>query len=647
MSTPFVKTHTSASKANKNRGVASQQSSSGKNGVAVAPPAYGVDFVDRGVPAGASHVESLTNEELIAAMAIGSGRGSSVLGREQERRVRLGHKWLEETWDVAPSRLIQVVPKGPAIEVLVADMALAMGSPIDIRNKPILSEQQFSAFLAAHAIPAMTPREYLAARAGRAGALGALGGDAHLQGVQVAEARAFSRQPSTTWMGQRAEYGQMSHPLFGDLLHYDYNNRGWVDTRGGANVLHLAAERNFPIVDLRSRPTGANQSLKTSVQDPSGRNRYYAEGLGDLTGGRRPDLFATMLQNLPGGQTTATDFLASAQLLIPPGDVAAFQSLLSNPTAPMTAKSRQPLYRLQSFTPIFDGLLAADPARSTPGGPQYKSVAALDAAVAANVMTQAQMDAVLQQRGQRAAGMVAGHREGVGDLRADVKLRSRTGSPASTEGIVGPEYLAASRYGRQYGSWGAGVSAGALGVAPRGGAAGALIAVITDTGIMLFDGRDNPEAVERLKRSAGYGFLGGTTGAATEFAAQAQIQRQLVARTLTAGAPTAVRSTLLRGAGGAAGGGIASLAVETWQIATEEGPHSGEEVALREGRALVIGATSGFLATVAGTAATGALAGTVVPVVGNAVGLVVGLLVGVGVALAMEAAIRRPKRTGE
>lgn len=52
--TPSVKAHASASKAAKNRDVASQQSSSGKNGAAFAPPAYGVDFVDRGVPASAS-----------------------------------------------------------------------------------------------------------------------------------------------------------------------------------------------------------------------------------------------------------------------------------------------------------------------------------------------------------------------------------------------------------------------------------------------------------------------------------------------------------------------------------------------------------------------------------------------------------------
>jgi hypothetical protein len=46
--TPTVKAHASASKAAKNRDVASLQSSSGKNGAAFAPPAYGIDYVDFG-----------------------------------------------------------------------------------------------------------------------------------------------------------------------------------------------------------------------------------------------------------------------------------------------------------------------------------------------------------------------------------------------------------------------------------------------------------------------------------------------------------------------------------------------------------------------------------------------------------------------
>jgi len=79
--TPSVKTHASASKAAKNRDVASQQSSSGKNGAAFAPPAYGVDFVDRGVPASAS-VQQTTSGGGAAVFQLaetGSGVSQSTL----------------------------------------------------------------------------------------------------------------------------------------------------------------------------------------------------------------------------------------------------------------------------------------------------------------------------------------------------------------------------------------------------------------------------------------------------------------------------------------------------------------------------------------------------------------------------------------
>ncbi len=101
-----VKTHASASKAAKNTDVASQQSSSGKNGAAFAPPAYGIDYID----VGGRPAEGLAPTAAHVIQQTSAGSNNTVTASSSEPRLaRSVDDWLTGSVNLSALTYTQLV----------------------------------------------------------------------------------------------------------------------------------------------------------------------------------------------------------------------------------------------------------------------------------------------------------------------------------------------------------------------------------------------------------------------------------------------------------------------------------------------------------------------------------------------------------
>ena len=584
--------------------------------------------------ADSSRVDSINNEELIAALATSTGPGLDMLRGERRRRVLLGHRWLDEPWVQAPSRLIQLIPTKSGFAVVEVDASVALGAANDVQARPLLSPQQLAAFLAAHGISLIKPEPPPAQSeaepdpAGRMAGLAVVGSKAYLRPSQLREAEAFARPLSNSWQGERAEAGLQSETSLEGLSRSDLNKGGWRDARGGGDRLHSPNERNFPIVDQVSWLEKQLISIKTSTKKTvSGRAQYFARGLADLVGGSDPELHQTMLQNLPGKPTPA-EFLEQLRLAIPPDDVASFRERLSTP---LETTRQGPRFRQKGLAPIFEGLLKMKPATFAEGGPSYSSLAELDAAVKNKTITQEQMNTAIQERSELIAEKIIGHNDSVAQLREDAQVRANMGSEAEARVKTVPETVAARRATAKYGVLG-GHAVGVGSAVLLGTFMSVVFAALAELGEQHSNDAEWANAIKRLNNALKSGAVSGAAGTAVEFPAQALVGKMLQYSGEAVGLLKHI-PRIARGVAGAAGGGAASAAAETWDLYHEQRAHSRREIVLRELRAVAIGAGSGFVA------------GSAVPGLGNLLGFGVGLISGLATAYALDKVIPRPEPT--
>jgi len=600
------------------------------------------------------------------------------IATERQRRVSLGYLWLaEKSCDngIAPAEIYQLRPEanGQTAVVKIADAAAASPAA-DLGARPQMTPVQFETFRQQHDIKDLSLEDIKQVTGGAGGAsrsffgfdltpppakssninvapfggtTGVAQNQLYLSGLQRSEAKAFnepsihaSGKQSGNWIGQRGEFGVKSGSWFGAYTLQDFNSRSWVDTRGGANTVHPASSRNFPILDLRSRtklsgiPAESLLSVKASARaNAADRYRYYAEGLGDIFG-VRGQLRGVAAQNLG---LTVQELEQNSRLVVNADDAAAFAAALRNPTQPMPG-GRKPLYALKEYQAAFDAFFANHPVRITSGAPLYRSVAALEAAQRSGAITTADFTTALDGAGGvMAQAVVANPRATTTAMQNQVALRQTLGTPAEAARVVTPELLPSLEAGGGF----SGSSMAALKGGPRGAAAGAGIAVLTDFGMMILD-RDNAGPIlDRLPHDIGMGALGGSVASVAESGVQSQLSQYFLARAMAGSLPAEGEAMLARSMSRGIGGGLGAAAVEAYEMFSGNAPaHSGVEAGGRLAKAFVLGGVSTEVGAVVGTAASagtiallggevGATAGSVVPVVGTVVGFLVGLGVGV------------------
>jgi hypothetical protein len=609
-------------------------------------------------------VHALTNEQLLAEIVrAGERLGRQVpddpersaysilrdrLATERGRRIGLGHVWLQAATRRTPTALIGVVPAGDGTHTVTRpEPAQAAGPPVDLRGARILTQAQFEALLVAQGIPTIDAATYqrialrLQAQTGPGGAggvadlpeeaalAGVAAGRPYLPGFGAMTEGAFAYRLNAGWAGRFAEasYGLGQRPFTAA----DLNLRAWVDSAGNVQ------RGNYPVFDWAPGLFGEQfTSVKIStLADRGARLNYFLRGHAELLG-TQPGAtnLSAFLANQPG--LTQADVARIGQLAINPEDLSAYRDLLRDPRGRLSQQATLVNWERAGVQRVYDGYLRASPA--TVGSATYGDFQSLHDAFRSGAITETQFFDTLSRVGARAADAATSHglpTGRAGELRAG---RAGLGTPEAVRGFGAGEFVSEGYYGG--GARGAVLAGGEAGA--RGGVYGGLIAVVIEGTIFLIDEREHPNWEAELGQSLGRGAIGGGAGGVTE--------QLLAARLLPAAAGTG--STALRAAGaraglGGAGAGVGAIVLETIDIAREQREHTADEVALREGRAFVIGGASGVVGTAVGGAAgtiltaalTGTAAGTAVPGLGNAIGFVIGLGVGIAVAYGLSQAI--------
>ncbi len=528
------------------------------------------------------------------------------LEEERLRRVRLGQAWLgrgrgaEGRGDV----LYQLVPAGDRVAVVEIAPSVA-ADPWLTAGTVVLTREQFDEQLRRRGIPTID----------EAALAGTRGSRIHLPGFE-------SRLPSL--FAQPVSGPQHLRTGFSGALGELSAGMGW--SRGmfatDLNTVPWGAQRqvgNFPIFDLRT--LFALRQVKTSTQLAlPGRFGVYSSGYGDVTGVRRPGLFAVAAQDAyPTLAAADAEQLARMQALlaINADDVRAFRERMRIRVTQRPADVR----------PLVDAMLADAPEVLAPR--VFTSLAQIESAHAAGTLSAADRARLLTRLADRASGRIVSHGLSTSELLNLQRARARFGlgpasaSPDVISTQVSPEFLLAERYG---GGWAGGARAAGRSVA-GGGAAGGGIAVVTDLGIMIFDEREHPDWARELVTHGGLGVVSGATGSGVETLVVNQLSRAAITEGVSGGGSVVFRSSV----GGGAAGAIAAPIFALGSMALSDEDYSGEDYFAVGTRTSVVGGGSGLLAA----GFTGAVFGSEVPILGN----VVGFVVGVGAYLIIDGAV--------
>lgn len=515
------------------------------------------------------------------------------LEEERLRRVGLGQAWLGQRTR-PPGPLYQLVPAGNRVAVVELDPSLAT-DPWLTAGTVVLTADQLEGQLRKRGIATVDE----AALAGMRGSRVYLPGfESRLPGL-FAQPVSGVQHLRTGFSGGLGEFSAEMGWSRG-LFAADLNAVPWGPQRQIGN---------FPIFDLLSF-FGIPQ-VKTSTQfGQAGRFGVYTSGYGDITGIRRPGLFGVAAQELfPTLPPADAEQLARLQslLAVNADDVRAFRERIG-----MRVQQRPGDYR-----PFLDALLADSP--ETLGSRRFTSLAQIESAHAAGTLTAADRARLLGRLASRASNRVVSHGLSTSDLinlqraRAQFGLGGASAAPEVITTQVSPEFLLAERYG---GGWAGGARA-AQRSAAGGGAVGGLIAVVTNTGVIIFDEREHPEWARELVTTGGLGVVSGATGAAVETVVVNQLSRAAITEGVAGGGTVIFRS----GAGGGAAGGVAAPIFVVGSMLLSDEHYEGEDYFSKGTRASVAGAGSGILAA----GITGAIFGSEVPILGNVVGFVIGV----------------------
>lgn len=154
----------------------------------------------------------------------------------------------------------------------------------------------------------------------------------------------------------------------------------------------------------------------------------------------------------------------------------------------------------------------------------------------------------------------------------------------------------------------------------RGGIGGSLMAVVMESGFILYDPKAREDPLQDLFRTGvASGFAGtaeGIVSSGFNSTVGSNIARSMVRR----GLPPSLSTATGRGLGGSLGGGVAAPVFELGSMALDNQAHTREDYVARGTRAFV----SGSLSSAVSAGVVGAIWGSEVPIIGNVVGFIVG-----------------------
>lgn len=353
------------------------------------------------------------------------------LDTERNYRIDLGHLWLEGE-EGTSQLLYRLMPgvNGAIDLVQVENYALIDSGPVDLGGQPIMNAAQFAAWKAGLGLPEMSVAEYLDSTktvsagtpltpgemvnplaAPTFGPVQTGPGDVHLPGgVSLAGQRYIDIANSFGNQSGAGRTGMISEAYFGSgpgaLFGFGATNRN-------------ATQPNHPLTDFATRIGPFDDvSVKTRVPgsanyaSPNRIDRFanYLSGQAQL---QAMDPTATnfdAFMALHGNGRTPAQVRAGLGMAIDASDLADYRALLSDPQfhepTASGGTSAEPNYRRSPIATIFDGILRDRPIELGDGGPPLRSVAEIDAALAANRIGVMQADAYLRGAGLDASAQV-------------------------------------------------------------------------------------------------------------------------------------------------------------------------------------------------------------------------------------------------
>jgi len=386
--------------------------------------------------------------------------------------------------------------------------------------------------------------------------------------------------------------------------------------------LNRTVQNQFPIFDFRQPGDGDLVSVKTSVRNQLPQNRAqltnffstYLDGLNDLIGGNpnKTRLAARQLYpELTPGQAQAL-FAHKGHIAVNADHVAPLRELLQDPTSYQSANICQR---------IADAYLRLNPV--VIDGRTLTSWQALQNELNNTANTQAVRQQILDALSRFYAwvgekigsnGVTTAHLRNLQSFRNSITLNYPGMTSPQVESWVFPELLLATKHGG--GMPGHLKAMGSMGV--RGGIGGSLMAMVMESGLILFDSRKDP-LQDLFRTGVASGFAGvaeGVVSAGFNANAGSSIARAMVRR----GLPPSLATGTGRGLGGGLGGGVAAPVFELGSMALDDQVHTREDYVARGTRAFV----SGSLSSAVTAGVVGAIWGSEVPILGNAVGFIVG-----------------------
>jgi Domain of unknown function (DUF4157)/Pretoxin HINT domain len=519
------------------------------------------------------------------------------LRAERTRRVQLGHAWMSQVSRALPTRLYMIAPgAGGRRDIIAVDLVQAFGVPNQTPAGPIMTEDQYRAYLMAANIPEVGQQTYDSLRAAQQSSSSANPATPDDANPSAAGGPGPARPPATPVLAMYFPPGTTPQQPGGMTIHHGTSQSGYEGFSRGIDLSGLQGEgQDF------SRGLYAYTNPDNAVFGAGVRATQRGEGgmRHVLQWELNPQHF-DVVDIRPGGPQRALweQFLQEPPSFAGPGSPVEGQAGFRSNAAYLAG------HGIEQRGVVFEEFLARH-------GLQHADVIIGELGTATTSGALAPPGGVSEQvviRSQRAA---------------DVLNAQMRGEP--TPGGADPTGGRPTRPG------------GAGGIA-AGGAAGGIIAVLTTVGWMYFDASQHPDWAEELAASGGQGTLAGAT--------QATIEQAILSgggRLAPQIAPE-VLGTFARGGGA----GVLSAGFEIYGISQERRAHSGVEVGVRVGRSAAIGvasteigvaASAGLLAVMFGTAAEGAVAGSVVPGWGTAIGFIAGLAVGAAAFYALDKAV--------
>jgi hypothetical protein len=575
------------------------------------------------------------------------------LKSERQKRVGLGYLWLKIENLRQSFRLFQLITgqNGAFDVVSLENDELAHGLPLNIADRPIMTEGQFQSFLSAQRVPTVSVAEYLGrlqqsyanlrgvpdvpdesqfdysyADKGAPQAHGVSGA------VSVTNTRANLLRDAFSMRNQVARQGAIgeaylltSREALSGFGARNYQGIEWTHPTRGVEI------GNHPLTDAQLLLGGSELSAKTrTVSDLSPFVQYatFLKGLSQMLDADPDYRGFTHYMNNQGRGRTPAQVRDQLSLRINADDAGPFRQLLSSPLARAATSggntSKIPNYQRAEMTRIYNGILQ-DRAIVLADGTTLNSVAAIDAALQGNRITAQEHAQHLTGIGQRAAAKV----EAIPGLTTNTLLRFEAARravpnrmrPQDVRAASSPEYMHSLTKG--------GGLRGDLHAMKSFGGKGALFNAVFGMGRegfnMATDDKANPDAFERLARVGGREGLRGGMTSSLEALSASRASQYMLREGLVRSSGRAMAARL---GSRAVPGGLVDMGFEGYDMLTDDRENSGKEVAYRLGRAFVIGAASSVAGATAGAWAGAAIGTAVFPGVGTVIGFVVGVLVG-------------------